>query len=101
MTIKRFDVLSVAKIAGVVYGGLGVLIGVVFACFALVGAGFASVMQQESQMPPFFSLMFGVGAIIVLPIMYGVMGFIFGALSTWLFNVAAGITGGVKIQLES
>jgi hypothetical protein len=101
MTIKSVGVLSIAKIAAVVYAGLGLLGGIIFACFALVGAGITSAMQQNAQLPPVFSLVFGVGAIVAMPIIYGVMGFILGAISAWLFNIAAGIAGGVNIQVET
>lgn len=101
MTIKRFDVLSVAKIAAVVYAGLGLIGGLFFACFALLGFGFAAAAQEGGpHLPQIFSLMFGVGAIVAFPVMYAVIGFVMGAFTTWLFNVAAGITGGVRIQVE-
>ena len=101
MTIKHVDVLSVAKIAAVVYAGLGLIGGVIFACIALLSAGLTSAMQQNAQIPPIFSLFFGVGAIVAMPVVYGVMGLILGAISAWLFNVAAGIAGGVRIQVET
>ena len=99
MTIRHIDVLSVAKIAAVVYAGLGFVAGLIFACFALLGAGF-SALQHDSQLPPIFSVLFGVGAVVALPIFYSIMGFLVAAVMTWLFNVAAGITGGVSIQTE-
>jgi len=101
MTIKRVDVLSVAKIAAVVYAGLGLLVGLIFACIALLGAGFTAAMQNDGQLPPIFSVMFGVGAVIAAPILYSILGFLLGALVSWLFNLAAGITGGVKFQVDS
>jgi len=99
MTIRHIDVLSVAKVAAVVYAGLGFFAGLVFACIALLGTGFSAAMR-DSQMPPIVSLLFGAGAIIALPIFYSVIGFVVAAVTTWLFNVAAGIAGGVKIQVE-
>lgn len=101
MTIRHIDVLSVARIAAVVYAGLGFLAGLIFACITLFGVGLGAAMQQDSQLPAFFSLMFGVGAVIFLPIVYAVMGFLVAAIATWLFNIAAGIAGGVRIQVET
>jgi hypothetical protein len=40
----------------------------------------------------------GVGAIVVLPICYGIFGFIGTLIMAWLFNVAAGMVGGVEIE---
>ena len=100
MTIRHIDVLSVAKIAAVVYAGLGLLAGLVFACITVLGFGIGAAAQHDTAVPAFVSLLFGVGAIVALPILYAVMGFIVAAVSTWLFNVAAGVAGGVKIEVE-
>ncbi|HTI37953.1 MAG TPA: hypothetical protein VL484_10360 [Vicinamibacterales bacterium] len=100
MTIKHIDVLSVARIAAVVYAALGFIGGLIFACISLLGVG-VTAAQHDGQLAAFFSLLFGVGAIIALPILYGVFGFIGAAITTWLFNVAAGIAGGIRIQVES
>jgi hypothetical protein len=59
------------------------------------------VLLKDAQLPAVFSMLFGVGAIIALPIIYGIMGFLVAAFTTWLFNIAAGIAGGVKIQIET
>ncbi len=98
MVITRIGVLSVAKIAGVLYAGVGLIIG---ALFSLIGlAGFAGGLASDSAAGAMGSALFGVGAIIVLPIFYGVMGFVVTLISAWLFNIAAGITGGVEIEVK-
>ena len=38
--------------------------------------------------------------IIVMPIFYGLIGFIFGALGAWLYNLMAKWIGGVKLEFE-
>jgi hypothetical protein len=45
-----------------------------------------------------FGALFGVGAIILLPICYGILGFIGTLIMAWLFNIAAGIVGGVEVD---
>jgi hypothetical protein len=40
----------------------------------------------------------GLGAIVVLPIFYGVLGFLMAVIAAWLYNLAAGFTGGVEIE---
>jgi hypothetical protein len=40
----------------------------------------------------------GIGAIIVFPILYGLLGFLFGLLSAAIYNLAARIIGGVTIE---
>ncbi|GAB3386353.1 hypothetical protein [Lysobacter fragariae] len=42
----------------------------------------------------------GVLAIVILPIVYGICGFIGGALQSFLFNFAARFVGGLEIETE-
>jgi hypothetical protein len=100
MVIKRIRVLSVVKIAAILYAGIGLVAGAIFACIALVGAGITASTQHDPQMPAFFTAIFGVGAIIILPIMYSVIGAAVGALSAALYNFAAGMAGGIEFQVE-
>lgn len=69
--------------------------------FSLIGlAGFAGGLASDSAGGALGSALFGVGAIIILPIFYGAMGFVVTLISAWLFNIAAGITGGVEIEVR-
>jgi hypothetical protein len=43
--------------------------------------------------------MIGVGAVIFLPIFYGVMGLVAGAIVGALYNVFAGMVGGIEIDV--
>ncbi len=83
MVLKRVGVWSAAKIAGVIYASLGLLGGLMFAGISLLGFGFASA-AQNSDVPTWLGPVFGVGAIVVLPIIYGVMGLIGGAIAAAL-----------------
>lgn len=101
MVIRRFGVWSVARLSAALYGGLGLIFGVIVALASLVGAGFSAAMS-ESGTPGAGAIgaLFGIGAVIFLPILYGVMGLIFGALTAWLYNVIAGIVGGVEVDIQ-
>lgn len=96
MELKRVGPWSVARVLGIMYAAMGLIFGALVACVALVGG---SVAQRNSDAGAFGPL-FGVGAIVVLPLFYGVAGVVFGALSAWLYNVFAGMVGGIEIQLE-
>jgi hypothetical protein len=98
MVIKRVNPLSVAKIAAVLYAGIGVLVGLVFALIGM--AGLATQFGAERHAPAIMGAFFGLGALIALPILYGVMGFVFTLIAAALFNVAARITGGVEIEVQ-
>lgn len=98
MVITRVGVLSVAKISAVLYAGVGLMIGGLFSLIGL--AGFAGGLASDSPGGAVGSALFGVGAIIILPIVYGVIGFVATLIGAALFNLAAGITGGVEIEVK-
>ena len=43
----------------------------------------------------------GIVVMIALPIMYGVIGFIVGALSALVYNIFAGMVGGIEMEVEN
>ena len=51
-------------------------------------------------MPAGLGALFGVGAVIFLPICYGVLGLLAGALTAALYNLFAGMVGGVEMDLK-
>ena len=97
MVIRRIGVWSVARMYGALSGAMGLLIGLCIALASAVGMGLAS---SESDAPPFLAGMFGVGAIVILPIFYGVLGLVAGAIGAALYNVLAGFVGGVTVVTE-
>jgi len=97
MVITRVGPLSVAKIAGILYAILGLAIG---ALFSLIGlAGLAGGLASENSETAVFSALFGVGAIIALPIFYGVIGFVMMLIMAALFNLGARLAGGVEVDV--
>ena len=95
MVITKVNALSVAKVAAVLYAGLGLLFGALFSLIGMIGVGAAFAGQEGAG---FAGMLFGVGAIIIMPICYGIIGFIVSFISAALFNVAAGMTGGVEVE---
>ena len=97
MVIKRIAPLSLAKIAGTLYAIMGLIFGCIVSLIALAG-GFASAAETS----PFANLgaMVGVGAIIVLPIFYGGLGFVGTLIAAWLYNVIAGVVGGIELDVQ-
>src|SRR3954466_14407212 len=67
--VKRFDVLSVAKISGLCYGAMGLLLIPVFLLFGMAATQAA---KQAGGMPAGFGALFGVGMAVMAPIIYGV-----------------------------
>ena len=77
---------------------IGLIIGGVIAIASLMGTTLAPT--EVSGSGSFFGTMFGVGAIIFIPICYGIIGFISGLLIAALYNILAGIVGGVEVDLQ-
>ena len=101
MTITRVGPLSVAKVAGVLYVVIGLIAGCLVSLLALAGGGFAAAAGDAdgAGFGPLAAL-FGVGAIIFLPIFYGVLGVIGGLLGGAFYNMVAGMVGGVEIDVQ-
>jgi len=99
MVIKRIGVLSLGKLLGLLYAGIGLLFGILYALFSVVGGGAMMAMGGgEGAMGGGMLMGLGLAAVVMLPIFYGVLGFISGLLSAFLFNLAAKYTGGLEIE---
>ena len=97
MVIRRVGVFSAAKIAGALYGLMGLLIGAIFSLVALVGTMASAGAGNEDAV---FGMLFGVGAVVILPLFYGVFGALFAAIGAALYNLIAGFIGGLEIEVE-
>jgi hypothetical protein len=94
MILKRVGVLSVGKMMGCLYAVLGLIEGAIFSLVSVLGATFGS---HEGLFP---GALFGVLAIIFLPLIAGVIGFIGGIIVGALYNVASGMIGGIELEFE-
>jgi len=92
--IKRVDPISAMKVSAVLYAALGVIIGAILSLISMMGFLAAAGSFEEA-----FGFLFGAGAIIILPIIYGVLGAIVGLIGAALYNLAAKFTGGLGIEL--
>ena len=59
-----------------------------------------SIAKLAGMLYAILGLIFGAGAVIVLPILYGGMGFVMTLLMAALYNVTARIVGGVQIDVS-
>jgi hypothetical protein len=99
MIIKRISPMSCAKVGGLLYAAIGLL----------VGAGISLVMTTLGSLIPAdeapmagaaFGMMFGAGAIVIMPIFYGVLGFLGGAITALAYNLIADWTGGLELEVQ-
>jgi hypothetical protein len=100
MVLKRVGVWSAAKLSGVLYGSIGLIIGAIFALMSFMGVSLPPSAYGESPPPTWLAPILGVGAIVFLPLLYGVMGVVVGAVSAALFNFFARLAGGLEVELE-
>lgn len=91
--VKSVGVLSVAKIMGLIYGCMGLLLAPLFLLIGLLGS-FAG--QQKTP----FAGIFGVFAALLMPIFYGVMGFVTGVIGAFLYNLFSKLVGGFELELD-
>ena len=94
MTLKRIGPMSCAKISGALYVVFGLIIGAVISLIAVIGTG-----ADAAQDSP-FAMLFGVAAVFILPVVYGVMGFLSALVGAGIYNLLAGVVGGVEMHLE-
>jgi hypothetical protein len=102
MVIRRIGVWSVARLYGAMSASAGLLLGCLFAIASTLG-GFAGAMRDSAGAGAGFGMlgmMFGVGAIVFLPLLYGVLGVVTGALAAALYNLFAGMFGGIELETE-
>jgi hypothetical protein len=88
--IKRIDPISYAKVQGVLCALLGLIFGIGIALIGMIGGSSGGGMLRG----------LGLLAIIVVPILYGLFGFIATIIAALLFNMAAGWVGGIKLDVE-
>jgi hypothetical protein len=96
-TVRRIEPLSLARTVALIYGGIGLLVGALVSFAAAIGSAFAAVAEHSPI--PFAGLIFGVGAIVLFPLLYAFFAFLGGLIVASLYNLAARWTGGVVLDL--
>ena len=95
MIVKRVGPVSFAKIAGALYAIMGFLFGGIISLIALARLTAGADSGGEA-----FAGFFGAAAVVVLPIMYGCLGFVMTLIMAALYNFIAGAVGGVEVDLQ-
>jgi hypothetical protein len=96
--LKRIGIMSAAKIQAIIMAAIGLIAGVLYAIMMSLLGGIMAASGSSSG----GGIMAGLGfaSIIVFPILYGALGFVFGALGAWLYNLVAGWVGGLEVDLS-
>jgi hypothetical protein len=91
--VKSVGIMSVAKIMGLIYGCLGLVFMPLFLIVGLAGS-----MAGQGKTP--FAGVFGIFLAIFMPILYGILGLLMGAIGGLLYNLFARLVGGFELELE-
>lgn len=83
--IRSFGVGQTAKVVGALYA----LMGLVFVPIVLIAS---MISPDKSGVGPGFAL--------ALPVIYGVLGFIFTAIGCAIYNFVARFVGGIEVELD-
>jgi hypothetical protein len=93
--IKRVGVLQTAKFAAVLY--------FIFSAIIMIPIGIITMLTgpAKDSFPGIFGGLFGGMFMIIMPIIYAVLGFIFVAIVCLIYNLIARFVGGIEIEFES
>ena len=106
--VKRIHVVQAGLVHGVLFAGMGLLIGLIYGAVGLIfgiigitsatssGSGPASTGAME-----LIALIGGMGlfGIILIPILYGTFGFFSGMIGALIYNLTAKLIGGFKVDI--
>jgi hypothetical protein len=92
--LRSLDVMSCAKIYGILHMAIGILMGLLFVVIGMIGLATAPGQQK-----------FGMVGVLVFaalsPFLYGAIGFVLGALMALFYNWIASAVGGIQMELET
>lgn len=92
--IRSVDVISCARIYGILHVAIGVLVGFVFVLVGMIGLAAAPGQRK-----------FGMIGVLIFaalaPFVYGAIGFVVGALGALFYNWIASAVGGIQMELET
>src|ERR1043166_5776056 len=102
MTLRRFGVISVAKMYALLMFLFGLIFGVIYGLILIVfGAAISTLTPgRDGAAGGVGTVVMGIAMMIGLPLFYGVLGFISGAIGALIYNAVAGIIGGIRFELE-
>src|SRR5215207_1918696 len=100
--IRRMGVFSCAKIYSITLAAMGLIIGIIYGLiFMVVGGAMMAGGGRDSGAAGASSLVIGLVMMIAIPVFYGIIGFVGGLIGGLVYNVAAGVVGGLELELEN
>jgi hypothetical protein len=98
--IKRVGVFSFAKLQAVMLGIVGLLLGVLYSFGGLVVDVLVTLGWITSSETPGLSYgtVLAFGALIGMPVIFGIFGFVVGLIEAFVYNVFAKWFGGMNVD---
>jgi hypothetical protein len=103
LRIKKLGILSVAKIYAVMMFVMMLIICIPYGLFIIIFAlsGASSLGGQGGLAMGGGGVILGLVIMIGVPIIYGLIGFVAGAIGALVYNIFAGMVGGIEIEVEN
>ncbi|UCG51744.1 MAG: DUF3566 domain-containing protein, partial [Candidatus Latescibacterota bacterium] len=101
LEVRKIDLWSVFKISFFLYAVLGLLFGLIYAFFMmLVGSMNSAILGEELEGFGFLTGIFGLFMIPFMAFVYGIFGSVSTTICCWVYNVIAGLSGGVRFEMS-
>lgn len=100
--IKRIAPLQAGKMLGVLYACMGLIFLPFIGVAAVVGAFAEHAQHANSTGAAAAGLAVGMMVVLglMIPILYGLMGFLLGVIGAAIYNLIAGWLGGIEVDVE-
>jgi len=107
-TVKSVDIMPMAKVYGAMMAAVGFIVSALIAVFYGIlfgGMGMIGMMTGGNAAGTGIAVMVvGIVMLVVMvaavTLMYGITGFITGAVGAFIYNFLASRVGGIKIELK-
>lgn len=102
LRIRKLGILSVAKIYALMMFVMSLLISIPYGLFIMFfGMAMMNMGNRDGLAAGGGGIVIGLVVMIGLPIFYGLIGFVAGAISALIYNLFAGMVGGIEIEVET
>ena len=100
--IKHIDILTAVKICFFIYALIGLVVGLIVMFFMVAASGFADYGPSMGYWGISRWARAGMGVLMVplFAVVYGCLGAIGALIVTLVYNVTAGVIGGIKVTLR-
>lgn len=103
LRINKLGIISVAKMYAAMAFVISLLIAIPYGLFVII---ISLVGASGAEGEAAFALggggaIVGLLVMIVLPLIYALMGFIGGLIAALIYNIFAGLVGGIEIEVEN